>query len=103
LYYVKPKFTIYQKLKKHFIEAIVILAQAAKRISPLKNALFHEWNDRVRQHSLLTEERLITTMNNEWYNTKEENIKYYCDHCGIARGQNGYKDCSFPLNQHHSS
>ncbi|CAF3365655.1 unnamed protein product [Rotaria sp. Silwood2] len=85
------------------VEILIIPTQAAKRINPLDNALFHEWKERVRQHSLLTEETLATTMTNEWFNTRKDNIKHYYDHCGITYGQDVYKDCPFPLNHHHHS
>jgi MoaA/NifB/PqqE/SkfB family radical SAM enzyme len=46
-------------------EILIIPTQAAKRVSPLDNTFFHEWKERVRQHSLLTEEALVTMMTNE--------------------------------------
>lgn len=48
-------------------EILIIPTQAAKRVSPLENMLFHEWKERIRQNSLLTEENLVMTMTNEWY------------------------------------
>ncbi|CAF4998505.1 unnamed protein product, partial [Rotaria sp. Silwood1] len=85
------------------VEILFISTQAAKRINPLDDALFHEWKERGRQHSLFTEETLATTMTNEWFNTRKDNIKHYYDHCGITYGQDVYKDCPFPLNHHHHS
>ncbi|CAF1027512.1 unnamed protein product [Rotaria sp. Silwood1] len=72
------------------VEILVMPTQAAKRISPLENSLFHEWKERVRQHSSLSEETLATTMTNEWFNTRTDNIKHYYDHCGITYGQDMY-------------
>ena len=46
-------------------EVLVLLTQVAKRVSPLDNALFYEWKERIRKHSLLTEETLNTMMINE--------------------------------------
>ena len=40
-------------------------------------------------------------MIDEWYNTKEYNIKHQYDHCAIAYGWNVYKDCPFPLKRRH--
>jgi hypothetical protein len=82
-------------------EILIIPTQAAKRVNPLDNTLFHEWKERIRQNSLVTEETLVMTMTNEWYNTKEVNIKHHYDHCAITYGQNVYKDCPFPLNHRH--
>lgn len=62
---------------------------------------FHEWKERIRQNSLLTEEYLVLTMTNEWYKTREINIKHHYDHCAITYGQNVYKDCPYPLNHRH--
>ena len=42
-------------------------------------------------------------MNNESYNTKEESIKDYDDHCDITRGRDVYKDCPFQLTHRHFS
>jgi hypothetical protein len=84
-------------------EVLILPTQAAKRVSPLDNTLFHEWKERIRKHSLLTEETLSTTMINEWYNTKEENIKHYYEHCAITHGQNVYKDCPSPSKHRHFS
>jgi hypothetical protein len=79
----------------------IIPTQAAKRVSPLDNTLFHEWKERIRQNSLLTEEILLTTMVNEWYNIKDEHIKHHYDHCAITYGQDVYKDCPFPFKHSH--
>jgi hypothetical protein len=96
-----------QALRNHectkSVKVLFIPTQAAKRINPLDNTLFHEWKERMRQHSLLTEETLITTMINEWYNTEAKNIKHHYDHCAITRGQDVYKDCPFPSKHCHSS
>ncbi len=86
-----------------FSNSIKFCDQVAKRVSPLDNTLFYEWKERIRRHSLLTEETLRTTMINKWYNTKEENIKHHYDHCAITRGQDVYKDCLSPLKHRHFS
>jgi hypothetical protein len=60
-------------MKGTIVEVIIIPTQAAKRIGSLKNVLFHEWKERVRQYSSLT------------------------------HGQAVDKDCLFPLNHRHFS
>ncbi|CAF3491093.1 unnamed protein product [Rotaria sp. Silwood2] len=72
-------------------EVLILPTQAAKRVSPLHNTLFHEWKERIRKHSLLAEETLSTTMINEWYNTNEENIKHHYDHCAITGPRRDHK------------
>ena len=78
------------------------IRNAAERVSPLHSTLFHEWKERIRQHSLLIEDTIFTTMIHEWYNTQEENIKQHYDHCAITYGRDVYKDCPFPLKHRHS-
>ena len=76
---------MFRKLNKFFCdvgcseltEILIIPTQAAKRVSPLDNTLFHEWKARIRQNSLLTEENLVMTMTNEWHKTREINIKHH--------------------------
>jgi hypothetical protein len=97
------KQAFHNGLGKDSIQILIIPSQAAKQINPLDNALFHEWKERIRQHPLLTEETLVTTMKNEWFATTQRNIKHYYNHCGITRGRNVYNDCPFPSNHHHSS
>lgn len=82
-------------------EVLILPKQAAKRVSPLNNTLFHEWKERVRKYSSLTKDTLVTTMIDEWHNTKEENIKHHYDHCSITYGQDVYKDCPLPFKHHH--
>ena len=84
-------------------EVLILATQAAKRVSPLDNTLFHEWKERIRKHSLRTEETLSTTMINEWHNAKEENIKHHYDYCAITSGRDMYKDCPSPLKHRHFS
>lgn len=46
-------------------EVLILPTQAAKRMSPLENMLFHEWKERPRKHSLLTENTLVKAMIDE--------------------------------------
>jgi hypothetical protein len=111
IYLVLDKLNIYNvsKIEQAFCdvgcteltEILIIPIQAAKRVNSLNNTLFHEWKERIRQNSLLTEENVVMTMINEWYNTKEVNIKHHYGHCAITYGQNVYKYCPFPLNHRH--
>ena len=68
-------------------QVLIIPIQAGKRINPLDNTSFHEWKERARQHSLLTEDTIVTITINEWDITKaKKNIKHYYDHCAITYG-----------------
>ena len=42
-------------------EVLVPPTQAAKLVSSLENTLFHEWKERIRKHSLLTEDTLVSS------------------------------------------
>jgi hypothetical protein len=61
------------------VEVLVLPTQAAQCISPLGNTLFHAWK-----------ETLVTSMADEEYNTKQENIEQHHDYCASTGEQHVY-------------
>jgi hypothetical protein len=71
-------------------------ANAAKRMSPLDNALFHDWKEAVRKHGPLTLENIQQVMADEWNNLPSAKIKAHYQHCGLTGHQDVYADCPHP-------
>ena len=71
---------------------------AAKRVSPLDNALFHDWKQECRKHSPLTADNIQQVMNDAW---EKMQPKQHYKHCGLTRTKDLYFDCPAPaLHQH---
>jgi hypothetical protein len=86
------------------IEDIMYLpAQAAKRLSPLDNALFHDWKERVRTHCPLSLRRIPGIMTREFEGISKAQIEAHYRHCGFIRGCSAYFDCPQPSVHKHSS
>ena len=84
------------------IEARKLPTKSAKRVSPLDNSLFHEWKDRCRQHSPLTDQNIVQAMADEWNNIPISHIGNYYRHCGLTRHQQLYSDCPEPAQHRHN-
>lgn len=82
-------------------EVLFMPTQAAKRLSPLDNALFHIWKEKVRKHAPLTKDNVVQVMNNEWNNISSKYIQSQYRKCGLVGYTNPYKDCpASALHQH---
>lgn len=75
--------------------------QAAKRMSPLDNSLFHDWKDRCRKRGTLTKDNIEQIMSDEWNNTSVEKIKHYYKHCLLTSHHDVYADCPDPHSHAH--
>lgn len=84
------------------IEARKLPTKSAKRISPLDNSLFHEWKERCRQHSPLTDGNIVQSMTDEWNNIPINHISNYYRHCGLTCRQSLYSDCPEPDQHRHN-
>ncbi len=71
---------------------------AAKRVSPLDNALFHDWKQECRKHSPLTSDNIQQVMNDAW---EKMQPKQHYKHCGLTRSKNVYFDCPAPAEHQH--
>jgi hypothetical protein len=77
--------------------------KAAKRMSPLDNALFHEWKERVRKRAPIKESNIEQVMSDEWNNLPAEHIRNYYQHCGLTGYHNPYFDCPNPSPHNHDT
>jgi hypothetical protein len=75
--------------------------QAAKRMPPLDNALFHVWKDKIRKRVPITEHNIEQLMADEWNNITAKQIKSYYHHCGLISKPNPYDDCPEPTEHAH--
>jgi hypothetical protein len=82
-------------------EIILLPAQAAKRMSPLDNSLFHVWKEACRKHELITDRTIERIMADEWNAIKKETIKSYYKHCKITGRADAFADCPVPDEPQH--
>lgn len=83
-------------------EVLFMPTQAPKRLSPLDNALFHIWKERVRKHAPLTEGNVVQIMSNEWNNIPARYIQSQYRKCGLVGYINPYFDCPAPASHKHN-
>lgn len=77
-------------------DILLMPTNAAKRMSPLDNALFHDWKEAIRKHGPLTLTTIQQVMADEWNNLSADQIHAHYQHCGLTRGHNEYADCPEP-------
>lgn len=87
----------------HVLEILKMPANAAKRLSPLDNALFHDWKQAVRKHGPLTLRNIEQVMSDEWNNISPKKIDAHYKHCGLTRRRDVYADCPDPASHLHNS
>lgn len=75
--------------------------QAAKRMSPLDNSLFHHWKERVRERAPITKSNVVQLMSDEWNNMPAELIKAQYQHCSLTHRTDPYADCPDPSTHAH--
>jgi hypothetical protein len=74
-------------------DILLMPANAAKRLSPLDNALFHDWKEECRKHTPATKDNIERIMSDAWNKMKPG--PHY-KHAGLLRGQDPYFDCPAP-------
>jgi len=82
-------------------EVILLPTQAAKRMSPLDNSLFHNWKDACRKHELITDRTIERIMADEWNAIDKRTITAYYKHCKITGRSDVYSDCPAPNEHNH--
>jgi hypothetical protein len=110
---VLDKATIHseQKMKQEFhdwgcqelVEVIKMPSASAKRLSPLDNALFNLWRQRVLDGLPLTKDNIKLRMSNAWNSITAEDIQLQYRNCGLMRGQDVYFDCPQPTVHKHTA
>lgn len=71
---------------------------ASKRMSPLDNALFHDWRKEIRDHYPVTARTITQVMNDAWMKMKPQS---HYKHCGLTRSKDPYFDCPAPHKHRH--
>jgi len=72
---------------------------AAKRMSPLDNAIFHDWKEEIRRHCPATAENIQQLMNDGW---ERVNPTPHYRNCGLTKDRGPYFDCPDPINHRHA-
>lgn len=88
----------------HVTEIMKMPTNAAKRMSPLDNALFHDWKEAVRKRCPLALGNIEQVMSDEWNNIKPETIAAHFRHCRLTPHSDVYSDCPQPsIHKHNRS
>ena len=83
-------------------QVLLMPTQAAKRMSPLDNALFHDWKEAVRKRCPLTKRTIKQVMADEWNNIQPSKIAAHYKQCGLTRATDVYADCPAPASHAHA-
>jgi hypothetical protein len=86
----------------HVTNIMKMPPNAAKRLSPLDNALFHDWKEAVRKRGPLTLSNMQQVMADEWNNISAEKIQAHYHHCGLIGYRDSYFDCPDPASHAHA-
>jgi hypothetical protein len=87
---------------QELVEVIKMPPAAAKRLSPLDNALFHVWKQRVLDGPPLTHSNIRGRMANAWNSFTAAELRAQYRKCGLMRHQDVYFDCPNPAVHRHS-
>jgi hypothetical protein len=87
----------------HVVYYELMPAMAAKRLSPLDNALFHDWKERIRKHGPLTLRSIQQVMADEWNRIPSKLVATHYKHCGLTGYTDAYSDCPAPAAHQHES
>lgn len=71
-------------------DILLLPPNAAKRLSPLDNSLFHDWKVESRKHYPATAENIEQVMSDAW---NKMDPKPHYKHCGLTRAKDPYFDC----------
>lgn len=81
-------------------DILLMPPNAAKRLSPLDNAMFHDWKEECRKHCPATAKTIERIMSDAWEKMKPG--PHYL-HCGLTRSKDLYFDCPAPAQHQHGS
>jgi hypothetical protein len=81
-------------------DILLLPPNAAKRMSPLDNSLFHEWKEECRKRCPATAHNIEQIMNDAWMKMKPG--PHYV-HCGLTSSKNPYFDCPCPSQHRHEN
>lgn len=83
------------------VEVVKMPAAAAKRLSPLDNALFNVWRQRVLDAGPLTKRNVKQRMSDAWNSLTATDIRAQYRRCALMRGADVYADCPNPAVHKH--
>jgi hypothetical protein len=86
---------------QELVEVHLLPSTAAKRVSPLDNALFNVWRERVLDTESLTKSNIKHRMSRYWNSITSDDIHAQYKHCGLMRGMDAYFDCPDPIAHAH--
>lgn len=93
--------TFHDRSSESIKEILLLPPNTAKRLSPLDNALFHDWKQACRKRCPATARNIQQIMNDAW---EEMRPGPHYLHCGLTRSKDPYFDCPAPwLHKHGSS
>ena len=81
-------------------DILLMPPNAAKRLSPLDNSLFHDWKEECRKHCPATAKTIVRIMSDAWEKMKPG--PHYLN-CGLTRSKDPYFDCPAPAAHKHGS
>jgi hypothetical protein len=84
-------------------DILLMPPNAAKRMSPLDNALFHDWKESCRKRCPVTKLTIQRVMADAWNRLTAEQLHSHYKHCGLVRGTDPYFDCPDPVGHAHGS
>lgn len=84
-------------------EILLMPPDAAKRMSPLDNALFHDWKEECRRRCPVTKRTIERVMADAWNQLPTQLLHAHYQHCGLMRGQDPYFDCPNPVGHGHGN
>ena len=85
----------------HVMSVLKMPPEAAKRLSPLDNSLFHDWKQAIRKHGPLTMRNIEQVMAHEWNRITRRQITAHYKHCGLVGYVDVYADCPLPAVHQH--
>ena len=84
-------------------DILLMPPNAAKRISPLDHALFHDWKQICRKRCPVTKRTIQQVMADAWNKLPARLLHSHYKKCGLVRGQDPYFDCLDPAGHKHAS
>lgn len=87
---------------QNVVQVIKMPTQAAKRMSPLDNSMFHQWKERCRNRTKITMKNIQQIMSDEWNKFTKEQIYSHYHHCGLTSSTDPLFDCPSPATHVHT-
>ena len=77
-------------------DILIMPTQAAKRMSPLDNALFATWKRNIKNRGPVKDSNIVDLMYDEWDQLTAADILPHYRHCLLMQRQDVYGDCPDP-------